>query len=336
MITDDTGLIQHAKFDTPARKEGYSTDDNARALIACTLYYEIFGNSAKELIDIYLTFLFYMQRPDGRMHNILSYDRKIIDDPNCEDCMGRTIWASGRAISSKLPKEKKALSKEIFDKTFSWVPTFKSPRAKAFSIMGLSHYFHAYSQDQNLLPNITTLSDQLLNYFEHESSESWNWFEPYLTYANGRLPHALFLAYDCTKKKQYLETAKSSLDFLLQVQMIENIFVPIGNNGWYKKGKERAIYDQQSIEASCMTEAALAAFNTTGEQKYRKIAYKIFEWFLGKNMQGVMVYNPKNGACHDGLTPQGLNLNNGAESTVAYLSARLELEKTKNHNPILP
>ena len=326
-LTDDTGLLQHSKFDTPTRKEGYATDDNARAIIACTLYDMIFvSESAKDLIDRYLSFLFYMQRADGRTYNILSYDRKFIDDASGEDCMGRVIWACGRCLDSKLPKEKKLLAKEIFDKAFSWVPTFKALRAKAFSIMGLFHYLRAYPQDPNILPNIKSLSDELLRHFEHESCDGWNWFEPYLTYADGRLPHALFLAYDCTKEEKYLETAKKSLDFLLQVQIINNTFVPVGNNGWYKKGKERAVYDQQPIEASCMTEATLAAFRTAGEKKYLKAAYEVFEWFLGKNTLGLMVCNPKNGSCYDGLTPLGLNLNNGAEATVAYLTARLELE----------
>jgi hypothetical protein len=327
LLTDDTGLLQHAKFATPTRKEGYTTDDNARALIACTLHYMLFGDSeTKKLIDIYLSFLFYMQRADGRVYNLLSYDRKFMDDTSSEDCMGRTIWACGKCLDSQLPKEKRLLAKEIFDKTFSWVSSFKALRAKALSMLGLFHYQRAYPQDENVLLNMKSLGDQLVNHFEHESSEGWTWFEPYLTYVNGRLSHALFLAYDCTKEKKYLRVAKESLDFLLRVQTMNNVFVPIGNRGWYKRGDERALYDQQSIEASCMVEATLAAFCTTNEEKYRKATYEIFEWFLGRNMAGLMVYNPETGGCYDGVTPLGLNLNEGAEATVSYLTARLELE----------
>ena len=325
-LTDDTGLLQHSKFDIPARREGYATDDNARALIACVLYDMVFDASARNLIDKYLTFLLHMQRSDGRIYNFLSYDRKFMDDASCEDCMGRTIWASGRCLDSKLPKEKRLLAKEIFDKAFSWVSTFNAPRAKAFSIIGLFHYLQAYPQDPNILPRIKALGDDLLSHFEHESCDGWNWFEPYITYANGRLPHALFLAYDCTKEEKYLDVAAASLDFLLQVQIINNIYVPVGNDSWYQRGKKRSIYDQQPIEAACMTEATLAAFRTTGEKKYLQVSREIFEWFLGKNTLGLMVYNPKNGSCYDGLTPLGLNLNNGAEATVTYLIARLELE----------
>jgi len=327
LLTDDTGILQHAKFATPKRKEGYTTDDNARALIVCTRYRTLFGNSdVGKLIDTYLSFLFYMQRADGRLYNLLSYDRKFLDDASSEDCMGRTLWACGHCLNSKLPSEKKLLCKEIFDKTFQWGSTFRSLRAKAFSVLGLRHYQGAYPQDQNVLLNVRTLANQLLECYKQHSSEDWNWFEPYLTYVNGRLPHALLLAYDCTKNEKYLHVARESLDFLLQVQMIDDKFVPVGNRGWYKRGGERAIYDQQSVEAACMVETALAAFRATGDEKYRKAAHTIFEWFLGRNSKDLEVYNPETGGCHDGITPHGLNLNEGAEATVSYLLARLELE----------
>ena len=327
VLTDDTGLLQHSKFAVPTRKEGYTTDDNARALIACISHYELFEDSkTKELIDTYLGFLLYMQRTDGRLHNILSYDRKFVDDTSSEDPIGRTLWACGKCLDSTLPTEKKMLAKEIFDKAFAWISTFKALRATAFSIMGLFYYQRAYPQDQNALLNMKNLGDQLIEYYANVHSDGWNWFEPYLTYANGRLPHALFLAYSCTKDKKYLKVAKQSLDFLLHVHTIDGVFVPIGNSGWYKKGGERAIYDQQSIEAACMVEAALAAFRSTNEAKYRNAAYNVFEWFLGRNVDGLMVYNPETGGCHDGITPSGLNLNEGAEATVTYLTARLELE----------
>ncbi|HIJ08255.1 TPA: glycosyltransferase [Candidatus Bathyarchaeota archaeon] len=249
-----------------------------------------------------------------------------MDDTSSEDPMGRTIWACGRSLDSQLATEKKLLSKEIFDKAFSWVFTFKALRAKAFSMLGLFHYKRANPEDENTVPNMKTLGDQLHECYLQQSSKGWTWFEPYLTYSNARLPHALFLAYSCTKDEKYLRTAQQSLDFLLQVQMIDDLFVPIGNSGWYKKGHTRAIFDQQSIEASSMVEAALVAFWNTKQEKYRKAAHQIFEWFLGRNVAGLTVYNPETGGCRDGITPVGLNLNEGAEATVSFLSARLELE----------
>lgn len=329
-LTDDTGLLQHAKFATPKRREGYTTDDNARALMACIKYHQIYGGSEIEkLIDVYLGFLFHMQRSDGKMHNFLSYNRQFIDDVGSEDCMGRALWACGCTMSSNLPIEKRLVSKEIFDKGFSWVPDFKSLRSKAFAILGLCHYQKAYPQDQNVILNMKALADQLLNNYKHESSADWRWFEPYFTYVNGRLPQALFEAYKNTNIKEYPQIAKESFDFSLEVQMIDDKFVPVGNNGWYRKGRERAMYDQQSIEASCMVEAALAAFRVTGDEEYRRTAQDIFDWFLGKNSQGVVVYNMETGGCYDGITPRGLNLNQGAEATVSYLLARLELAALK-------
>ena len=326
-------MLQHSKYATPNKKEGYATDDNARALIACTNYLMLFNDtSVKRLIDTYLCFLFYMQRSDGKMHNFIGYDRTFLDEIGSEDCMGRTMWACGYCLDSKLPEEKRMVSKEIFDKAFKWTPEFTSPRAKAYSILGLFHYWKAYPEDQNVKLNIIGLADQLTTQFELESSEGWDWFEPYLTYSNARLPQSLFLAYEATGKECYLQIASKSMKFLIKTQTINKVFVPIGNRGWYKKGSKRAIYDQQSIEASCTTEAAIDAFRNTHEEAYLKAAYVAFEWFFGGNMKGVTLYDPENGSCCDGITPQGLNLNKGAEATLSYLQARLNLEEIKQNS----
>ena len=329
-LTDDLGMLQHSKYATPNKKEGYTTDDNARALIACTNYFMLFNDtSVKRLIDTYLSLLFYMQRSDGKMRNYLRYDRKLEDEIGSEDCMGRTLWACGYCINSELPKETKLLSKDIFDKVFQWSSSFTSPRAKAYSIIGLFYYHKAHPKDQNVKLNIRTLADQLTRQFELESSKDWDWFESCLTYSNARLPHALFLAYEATGESRYFQVASKSMKFLINTQTINNLFTPIGNRGWYKKGSDRAIYDQQPVEASCTTEAAIAAFRNTNEEAYLKAAYKAFEWFLGGNPKGLMLYDPENGSCCDGLTPQGLNLNKGAEATISYLQARLNLEELK-------
>jgi hypothetical protein len=335
-MTDDVGMLQHSKFATPNKKEGYTTDDNARALIASTNYFMLFNDiGIKKLIDTYLSLLLYMQRTDGKMHNYLSYDRKLLDEIGSEDCMGRTLWACGYCLDSKLPEETKHLSKEVFDKIFGWASSFTSPRAKAYSIMGLFHYQKAHPEDQNVKQNIISLANQLNKQFELESSIGWDWFESILTYSNARLPHSLFLAYEATGEDRYLQVATKSMKFLINTQTINKIFVPIGNRGWYKKGSERAIYDQQSVEASCTTEAAIAAFRNTGEEIYLQTAYNAFEWFFGRNLKGLTLYDPENGSCCDGITPQGLNLNKGAESTLAYLQARLNFEELRQQNTLI-
>src|SRR4030067_1420039 len=325
-ITDDTGAFQHSKFGTPNRLEGYTTDDNARALIAITKHSQIKGNSKSDrLIDTYLSFLLHMQRADGKMHNFLSYDRNFIDDEGSEDCAGRTLWACGYVINSKLSAERRLLAKEIFDKAFRWACFFNSPRAKAFAILGLSHYHKTYTKDKNPTQNIKTLSDKLLEYYANTRSSEWRWFETYITYVNGRLPQHLFEAYRETKQTKYIRVAEESLKFLLEVQILTDNFVPIGNKGWDKKGKPRSMYDQQSVEAASMTEAAISAYWATGNGHYKKMATTIFNWFLGKNTQNAFVYNSTTGGCYDGITEKGLNLNKGAEDTVCYLSAPMEL-----------
>ena len=335
-MTDDVGMLQHSKYATPNKKEGYATDDNARALIAATNYFMLFNDlSIKKLIDTYLSLLLYMQRSDGKMHNFLSYDRQLLDEIGSEDCMGRTLWACGYCLNSKLPEQTKHLSKEVFDKLFCWASSFKSPRAKAYSIMGLFHYQKAHPKDQNIKLNIISLADQLNGQFNLASSQGWDWFESILTYSNARLPQSLFLAYEATGEDRFLQVASKSMKFLINTQTINKVFVPIGNRGWYKKGSERAIYDQQSVEAACTTEAAIAAFRNTNEESYLQGAYQAFEWFFGGNLQGLTVYCPENGSCCDGITPEGLNQNKGAEATLSYLQARLNLEELKQQENLL-
>jgi len=226
----------------------------------------------------------------------------------------------------------KLLSKDIFDKVFKWSSNFTSPRAKAYSIMGLFHYQKAYSEDQNLKLNIIALANQLTRQFELEASNGWDWFESCLTYSNARLSHSLFLAYEATRDDKYLQIASKSMNFLINTQTINKTFVPIGNRGWFKKGSKRAIYDQQPIEASCTTDAAIAAYRNTKDERYLEAAYLAFDWFLGSNLKGLSLYDPENGSCCDGITPHGLNLNKGAEATLAYLQARLTLEELKHNS----
>ena len=326
-ITDETGIVQHTKFATPNRREGYTTDDNARALIVCARHNGLNRSpEALKLADVYLSFLYHMQIEDGRLHNFLSYDRRFLDDVGSDDSLGRALWACGSVINSNLDEEKKMLSKEVFDKALPHAINSTSPRAKAFAVLGLSQYQRTYPNDQALSGRMIELIEQLLKLYQQASSVDWRWFEAYLTYCNGRLPQALFEAYERIREENYLQVAKESFNFILKVQMKNGMFAPIGNKDWYKKGGSRAMFDQQSVEASCMTETALTAFRATRIDHFRTTARTIFAWFLGKNTKGLSVYNPNTGGCYDGITSKGLNLNQGAEATVTYLLARLDLE----------
>ena len=330
-ITDETGIFQHAKFSTPNRKEGYTTDDNARALIVCTKHNQLNKNpKIAKLADTYLSFLHHMQIENGQLHNFLGYDRRFLDKVGSDDSLGRALWAFGHVINSNLEKEKKLLAKEIFKKALPHAINSTSPRTKAFAILGLSQYQNAHPNKNTLSQKIKELAKQLLNLYNKKASANWPWFESYITYCNAKLPQALFEAYKHTKNKTYLQVAKDSFNFTLKVQMNKDMFTPIGNNGWYKKGETKAMYDQQSVEAYCMTKTALTAFEITQNTLYKTAAQNIFQWYHGKNTQGLKVYDPKTGSCYDGITPKGLNLNQGAESTVTYLLARLNIETIIN------
>jgi len=326
-ITDETGIFQHAKFATPNRKEGYTTDDNARALIVCTKHNKLNKDpEITKLADLYLSFLYHMQMKDGRLHNFMGYDRQFLDAVGSDDSLGRALWATGNVINSNFNEEKKLLAKEIFDKALPNTFDSTSPRTKAFTVLGLSQYQIAYPKDHNLYLSMKELTNQLLKMYIKKSSTRWRWFETSLTYCNPILPQAMFLSYVHIRDEIYLQVAKESFNFLLKVQMSNDLFEPIGNNGWYKKNGLKAIYDQQSVEASCMVNTALTAFQITQNTQYKTASQTIFEWYFGKNTQALKIYDPKTGACYDGITPKGLNLNQGAESTVTYLLARLNLE----------
>ncbi len=328
-FTDDTGIFQHAKYCIPKRNEGYTTDDNARALIACIRYHRLKNDpEMKGLANVYLAFLNHMQKPDGNFHNYLGYERRFLDVDGSDDCMGRTLWGCGCAVNSALPKDMRMVAKDVFDRGLPWVWKTVSLRACAFTILGLYQYFQAVP-DNNLAVSAEKLADSLVQHYQDQVKEDWQWFEPHLTYDNARLPQALFTAHRMVGKQKYLDVAEESMDFLLKTQMVNGVFVPIGNDGWYKRGGKRALHDQQPLEASGMVEAAIDAFYATKEKDYLKVANVIFEWFLGRNMENAMLYNPETGGCFDGLCRNSVNLNQGGESSVSYLLARLKLEELK-------
>ena len=328
-LTDETGMFQHTKFSTIDRKEGYTTDDNARALIAVLKHYQNYKNSdALGLANIYSTFLLHMQREDGRFHNLLGFDRRFKDEVGSEDCIGRALWATGYALSTEVSEPFKNAVKEIFDRGLPSSLGFTSPRAIAFTILGLSYYRSAFPEDFNVNERIMSLTKRLIHLYRSVADDDWRWFEPYITYANPRLPQALLAAHVTTTDKTYLQVARDSLDFLIKIQVIDEMFIPIGAEGWFKRSGSRALFDQQPIEASCMIEAALDAYEVTNFELYERTAQIAFEWYHGKNIHGVSIYNEDESTCYDGLTPFGLNRNQGAEATLSYYLAYLKLKES--------
>ncbi len=324
-LTDSHGMIQFADHSTPDINSGYTTDDNARALIVSAKFYDIFKDEkAEELSRRYLRFLQQVQKDNGDFYNYQDKDLKIMDEETYEDCFGRALWACGAGVYY-LDGELRENSKKMFEKALKYVLRISHPRSKAFSILGLYYYEKVFQSNENN-EIVNKLADSLVELYENNSKDNWNWFEDKLSYANSIFPEALLLAYKITGKKKYLDIGKASFDFLIDTTIIDNKFIPIGQNGWFEHDGRRAFFDQQPIETCCMVRACLAAFDVLEEKKYLNYSVLTFNWFLGKNSLNQIIYDESTGGCCDGLCPDKLNINQGAESTLSYLMPRLYLE----------
>lgn len=247
-------------------------------------------------------------------------------DPYSEDAFGRTIWALGFAMYKTNDEEIRKQSKDIFDRSFKRLIRLKSPRAIAFAINGLYYYYKSFPNKIAFMV-IKKFSDKLTNLYESESSDDWRWFEQYLTYSNAQLPKALFLAYEIIKDKKYLDIAIKSLGFLSDLCIVNGKLFPIGQNGWCNRDNKRAFFDQQPVDSSELAKTYLIAYRITKDEDYYKKAVLAFNWFLGNNHLDQMIYDEATGGCFDGLGQHSLNFNQGAESTICYLIARLSLEE---------
>ncbi len=327
-LTDDVGIIQHAKFSMADRKTGYTTDDNARALVVVTKHYNMcIDQKSLNLINIYLSFIYYMQKSNGRFHNLLGYERNFLDTDGGDDCFGRCVWAIGYLLSSDFVYENiKGAAKHIFDLSLPQIENINSLRGIANCLAGIYYYLKVENNERSK-ELAKKLAERMVENYQNSSDTNWKWFENIITYENAKLPTGLFYAYEILKDKKYLEIGIEALNFLIDLIIIENRFIPIGNNGWYVKGGKRAYYDQQPIEAACMIEALKMAEKLTKDEKYGNLSLIVFDWFLGRNTKGEMMYDPVTGGCYDGLTKSGPNRNQGAESTISYLLARLEIEQ---------
>lgn len=325
-LTDNFGIVQFAEQTTPNMTSGYALDDNARALLVSTMHYEKFREfNQLNLIKTYLDYIEYVQDDDGKLYNFVN-KRKIINTRKWSpDAHGRALWALGYLISSKnTPNDFKAKAEQIFIKGLNAASDMTSPRAIAFTIKGLC-LFNNTKDSSYVTSSIRKLAAQLEALHEGNSSSKWNWFEPYLTYANSKLPESMLYAYLATNERQYLDIGLSTLDFLISKTFKGSMFVPIGQDGWYEKDGKRAYFDQQPVDVAYMVQTLIMAYKITKDEKYKKKALNCFQWFLGKNMLKQVVYNEQTGGCHDGIGKNAINLNQGAESTLSYLIARLSL-----------
>ena len=330
-FTDDTGMLQHATYTIPDRTHGYCTDDNARALLVAAMgqkYLPANGLGLDALSGHYLGFLLYaFNEKNGRFRNFLTYSRQWTEEIGAEDAHGRALWCLGKAVSFLDNPGHLAMSTTLFKKALGAAENFLSPRAVAFCLVGMNAYLLRFAGDSEVRRIRGVLSDRLFDQFKSHSTDDWPWLENALNYANGKLPHALLLSGQRLENKEMIEMGLTSLKWLLAIQTEDKHFAPIGSNGWYEKGGPRARFDQQPLEANAMIEACVEAFNVTRDHCWFENAAMCFNWFLGQNDLNMPLYDPKTGGCRDGLMADGINQNEGAESSLAWLLSLMTLQK---------
>ncbi len=327
-LSDDVGVIQHATEDIPNRATGYCTDDVARALIVVyqKLALDPRDADALRLAPIYLAFLQDAQLPDGRFHNFMGYDRQWLDCVGTHDSVGRALWALGFGMRYAPRATWRRLCKRLFNKGLNAIDWLQYARSQSYAIIGLSHACHASIADIELpaySDALRKLAGALKARFEATCAGDWEWFEEIMTYDNARLCEAMVRAGAALGDADLQAIGLRSLAFYNRVTIEDGVFVPIGNEGWYSRGGARPRYSQQPLEAVSLVDAALAAYEATGDDQFVNTAQLGLDWYLGRNSRGIAMAN--GGGCLDGLNESSVNLNMGAESTLAYLSAAYSL-----------
>ena len=332
-MTDSTGLLEHAVFVVPNYPEGYSTDDNARALIVAILL-DAFGAGAPrgsaDLASRFLAFLWLAFDPaTKRFRNCLSYERQWQEAEGSEDSHGRAVWGLGTVLGRSKDLGLRGAAGRMFELAVPAALEFKSPRACAFALLGLLEYLDSFPGDRAALSASDALANRLLDSYRANRSDDWKWFESGLAYSNARLPQALVRSGVHAGNEEMVSAGLEALDWLVAVQRCEvkGHFVPIGSHGFYSKTTEKARFDQQPVEACAVVSACLQAYRATGKGRWRKEAWSAFNWFLGDNDLQIALYDPTTGGCRDGLHPDRANENQGAESTLSFLMALLEMRK---------
>ncbi|UKB82073.1 glycosyltransferase [Chryseobacterium sp. MEBOG06] len=330
-MTTDFGMIQFSKINKPDIDSGYTLDDNARALIAVCRHYELYRDESDlALISTYLNVIKFCQQPHGNFLNYVDQHRKFTQqnyETNLEDSNGRAIWALGYLLSIKeiLPHQYSEEAELILKKSIFSLENIYSTRAMAFIIKGLY-----YQNSEKNIPLLKKLANRLVKMYQHEKHNDWHWFESYLTYGNSLLPEALLCAWISTKEEVYQQIASESFQFLLSKIFIKGDIRVISNKGWLQKDTVKipeTIGGEQPIDVAYTILALSAFYRVFKDEKYLQLMKNAFIWFLGKNHLNQIIYNPATGGCYDGLEEKNVNLNQGAESTVSYLMARLCFSK---------
>ena len=341
VLTDDTGILQHCLYSTPNRSHGYCTDDNARALIATVMYWDLtHDDSIIDLMQTYLSFLTYaIDDKTGRFKNFMNYDRSWSDAIGSEDSHARALWGLGMAVALCPHESMIALATKLFLKGLPTVVNFSSPRAWAFGIVGIHAYLRRFGGDSDARRYRAQLTDRMVKHFTEHVTDEWPWCEDVVTYANAKLPHAMLMSGKWLNRGDIIDIGKKALQWLIDVQTNEDGMLSIiGTEGWYVRGGQKAQFDQQPIEAQALIDACIEAYRVTREKHWLDHARKAFNWFLGDNDLRTPMYDFTTGGCRDGLHGDRVNENQGAESTLAWLLSLLsmhdlEMEQTLGELP---
>lgn len=325
-MTDATGMFQHAAFSIPRFDDGYCTDDNARALIL-TVLLEDLGRSDAEVRRVATTVAAFLQAAfdpaRGRFRNFMGFDRRWLDDAGSDDSQGRAVWALGTCVGRSHDPDLPAWAASLFLPSLSAVSEMTSPRAWAFALSGVAEYSRRFGGDRLVTRTREALVARLVDLYDRAATPDWPWFEDVLAYDNARLPQALIVGGEGRAR----EVGLAALGWLVGVQRApQGHFRPVGSDGFYRKGHEPARFDQQPLEANATLSACLSAYLATEDECWLDEARSAFEWFLGRNDLGLELYDPVTGGCCDGLHPDRVNRNQGAESTLAFLLSLAEMD----------
>jgi glycosyltransferase involved in cell wall biosynthesis len=337
-MTDSTGLLQHSKFSIPDRMHGYCTDDNARALVLTVSAQDLLpaDDELASMSACYLGFLAHALNPGTeRFRNFMSYDRRWEETEGSEDSQGRALWALGVTVGRAPDKGQLAAATSLFNRALPAAETFTHPRAMALALVGINAYLGRFAGATGAKRMAKLLARRILRDFKRNAADDWYWFDDILTYDNGKLAQALLTTGTLLENARMVEVGTKALEWLTEVQSATGVFRPVGNDGWYRRGGHRARFDQQPLEAQSMIEAYVAAYAASGETRWADLAYGVFQWFLGRNDLSAPLWDPKTGACYDGLGPEGPNLNQGAESTLAWLLALSDMHRLRAARSVL-
>ncbi len=325
-MTDHFGLLQHARGPVPNYAHGYCMEDNARGLIVATKSRRLTRDEgAINLLQRYLAFVIYCQREDGVFRNFLSIDRRFLDEEGSDDCQGRALWGLGYVMAFG-PRAMASIAKDAFDRRVETLKKTMSIRGMAYALLGVHYYLTAYPGAVQVRTLARKMGDQLAKSYGDASTAEWQWFEQDLSYDNGVMAQVMWLMAQHLEEEEYLAIAKQTTDFLFSITTRHGHISLVGNDGWHSYHEPtKPHFDQQPVDACGLVELAKVAYRNNGDEKYLQWMRSAFDWFLGDNDLGIPMVDLANGRCYDGLTPNGVNENCGAESTLAYLLALLTL-----------